>query len=251
MAEKLSYDPSIQALAEEFGGESNHLLMHKMQSMNVRVFEDSFLGDTINNRYATVTGVDGTFTIESDEDHAKLSASTGAGASGEYCGAALPGLAFKAENYPIAIARIALTGITTVKVEFGWTDAKGDAGAVNALATPTFTADDAAVWIFDTSDTGYWQCSCVKNTTGATKVEPEIAPVAGTYEYLGVALRDTFAKFLRWNADGKLTYESSWVASAITADDPLTPWLFVQLRGSVDRSVQIQKLLVISNFTSS
>ncbi|GEM_PF-5590036 len=250
-ANKLPYDISVQNIGREFGGQSVHGLIHRLNALNVRKWEDYFIGDTIHSGYATVTGVDGTFSIESDDDHAKLAASTGTGASGEYCGAALPGLAVKGDRYPVIMCRLALDVITTVKVEFGLTDAKDDAGAVNALATPTFTADDAVVWILDTDDTGYWQCCGVKDGTGATKIEPGIAPTAATYEYLGIAVRDTFAKFLRWNDDGYLTYESAWMEDAITKTDPLTPWVFVQLRGACDRNVQFEMLRCYWNFTNA
>ena len=257
MAEKLLRDLSQQALNRELPGESVHALVHRLGAMNVRKWEDNFLGQTIKDEYDVVAasgdGVDGTWAIEAGDNHAKLSASTGAGSSGECNGAALPGLAFRGEYDAVTVMRLTLSAITSIKCEFGFTDAGflTDNGAVDALATPTYTASDAAVWCFDTSDTTYWQALAVQGDTGITKLEPEIAPVALTYEYLGVALRGTYAKFLRWNDSGLLTYESAWQEDAITAATPLTPWLFIELRGSVDRNIHVQKWMAWENFTSS
>lgn len=221
--------------------------------LDVVVWHDDFLGDTIRGDatapglYEVVTGVDGAISILADQANgiAEIRASDGNGADNEYCGVSLPELAWKGDHYCWMVACIAVDNVATVKMEVGFTDVTTDAGAVGTLATPTVTADDCAVWVFDTDDTAYWQCVGAKAGTPATKIEPSIAPVAGTFEYLGVALEDTSAKFFRLDANGRKTYESPWMADAITKTDGLVPWVFVQLRtGTIDRNISLDMLHV-------
>jgi hypothetical protein len=209
---------------------------------------DDFLGDEIRGSgaspgaYEINTGDDGAFAILADQANgvAELSASDGAGSSGEYAFIALPELNWTAEQNAVMAVRFKLAeAITSVKMEVGFTDVTTDNGAVNVLATPTGTADDCAVWVFDTVDNAYWQCFGNKAGTEATKIEDGLVPVADTYETLVVALRDTNARFMRLDANGRLTYQSAWMTDAITAADKLVPWIGVQLRGSVDRNLNI------------
>ena len=135
------------------------------------------------------------------------------------------------DNYCGLFARVTVDNVATVKMEIGFTDVTTDAGFTNALATPTFTADNACGWVFDTIDTAYWQCVGVKDTTAATKIEPKIAPVATTWEWMGVVIEGNNAKFYRLDANANLTYESDWMTSAIEGGTKICPWVFVQLRG--------------------
>ena len=225
----------------------------------VRYFDD-FLGDEIRGTGATPgiyevnTGSDGAINILADQTNgiAEIRASDGSGSDNEYCGIALPELAWTAQQNAVMAVRLKMDAITTVKVEVGFTDVTTDNGAVNALATPTGTADDCAVWVFDTDDTAYWQCFGNKAGTEATKIEDGLAPVADTYETLIVALRDDNAKFMRLDANGRQTYESAWMTDAITAADKLVPWIFIQLRtGSIDRNLNVDFIDVRQRRTTS
>ena len=225
----------------------------------VRYFDD-FLGDEIRGSGATPgtyevnTGSDGAITILADQTNgvAEIRASDGAGSDNEYCGIALPELNWTAEQNAVMACRLAIDTITTVKVEVGFTDVTTDNGAVNVLATPNATASDSALWVFDTDDTAYWQNVGIKNGTLPAKIEDGLAPTAGTFETLIVALRDTNAKFLRLDANGNLTYESAWMTDAITAADKLCPWIFIQLRtGSIDRNLQVDYIDVRQRRTTS
>jgi len=209
---------------------------------------DDFLGDEIRGSGATPgayelnTGSDGVLSILADQTNgvAELSASTGAGADDEYAFIALPELNWTAQQNAVLAVRLNIDAITTVKIEVGFTDVTTDNGAVNVLATPTGTADDCAVWVFDTDDTAYWQCFGNKAGTEATKIEDGLAPVADTFETMVVALRDTNARFMRLDANGRLTYQSAWMTDAITAADKLVPWIGLQLRtGAIDRNLNI------------
>ena len=215
---------------------------------------DDFLGDTVSGTYETNTGDDGAINILADQTNgvAEIRASDGAGGDNEYAFISLPELNWTAQQNAVMACRLAIDTITTVKVEVGFTDVTTDNGAVNVLATPTGTADDCAVWVFDTDDTAYWQCFGNKAGTEATKIEDGLAPVAGTFETLIVALRDTNAKFLRLDANGNLTYESAWMTDAITAADKLVPWVGIQLRtGSIDRNLQVDYIDVRQRRTTS
>ena len=233
-------------------------LAHNTWDM-VHYFDD-FLGDEIRGSggtpgiYELNTHTDGVLSILADQTNgvAELSASTGAGGDDEYAFIALPELNWTAQQNAVMAVRLNIDAITTVKIEVGFTDVTTDNGAVNVLATPTGTADDCAVWVFDTDDTAYWQCFGNKAGTEATKIEDGLAPVADTFETMIVALRDTNAKFLRLDANGNLTYESAWMTNAITAADKLVPWVGLQLRtGSIDRNLNIDYIDVRQRRTTS
>lgn len=257
MARRLIYHPPTKdrlAQVRGFtGGETGLEAFLNQSCLDVVVWHDDFLGDTIRGDatspgvYEVITGVDGAINILADQTNgiAEIRASDGNGDDNEYCGVSLPELNWTGDRNAWMCVRLALDAITTVKVEVGFTDVTTDAGAVEILATPTATADDCALWVFDTDDTAYWQCYGSAAGTPATKIEPGIAPVAATFEYLIVQLHDTSAKFMRLDQYGNKTYESDWMASAITKTDKLCPWVFVQLRtGTIDRNIQLDMLHV-------
>uniref|UniRef100_A0A6M3XXK6 Uncharacterized protein n=1 Tax=viral metagenome TaxID=1070528 RepID=A0A6M3XXK6_9ZZZZ len=261
MSEKIIHVPSIQKLKATTGflGSAYPFAALGVPALNMVVWDDDFLGDTIRGDatapgiYEVVTGVDGAINILADQANgiAEIRASDGNGADTEYCGVSLPELAFVGDSYCGIAARIAVDAITTVKMEIGFTDVTTDAGFTNVLATPTFTAANATGWVFDTTDTGYWQAVGVKAGTAATKIEPSIAPVAATFEWLIVIIEGDNAKFYRLDANSNLTYESAWMADAIEGATQICPWIFVQLKaGTIDRNIQLDRLLVWGNRTS-
>jgi len=257
MARRLLHNPPtvdrLKSLMGYTGGENGLDVFLARNCLDVVVWHDDFLGDTVTGDatapgvYEVTTGADGAIDILADQTNgvAEIRASDGNGADNEYCGVSLPELNWTADRHAWMAARLAIDAITTVKVEVGFTDVTTDAGAVNALATPTATADDCALWVFDTDDTAYWQCYGAKGATPATKIEDGLAPVAATFETLIVQLEDTSARFMRLDQYGNLTYTSAWMANAITATDKLCPWIFVQLRAdTIDRNIQLDMLHV-------
>jgi hypothetical protein len=218
------------------------------QSLDMVWHHDDFLGDEIlgsgssPGMYQIVTGSDGALTIE-DATHtngvAVLRASNGNGSDNEYGGLAM-GLNWRGEQNAVCYARIQLDAVATTKVEFGFTDAVGDAGAVNSLASNSFTATDAAVWVFDTDDTANFQFAAADGGTAITKIEGGNAFAATTWYTLMVQLEGGRARGLRFNAAGGLVEDTGFQPAAISDDVDLTPWLFVQLRtGTLDRNVSI------------
>ena len=261
MANRMIHVPSHQHLAKRrgnIGAAFPHIALG-VPPLDMVVWDDDFLGDTIRGDatapggYEVTTGVDGAINILADQTNgvAEIRASDGSGADNEYCGVSLPELSFLGDNYCGMAARIAIDATTTVKVEVGFTDVTTDAGAVNILATPSFTASDCAVWCFDTDDTTNFQAVGVMGGTAATKIEPTLAPVAATFEWFIVIVEGNNARFYRLDANASQTYDSGWMASAIEGGSKICPWLFVQLRaGSLDRNVQLDRLLVWGNRTT-
>ena len=260
MSKDLIHVPSFQKLSNVRGniGRAFPFMALGIPPLGIVVWDDHFLGDTLkggattNGAYEIVTGVDGTAAILADQTNGimEIAASTGAGASGEYCGLSLPGLNFSGDNYCGMAVRFAIDNVATVKMEIGFTDVTTDAGFVNSLAGNTFTATNACGWVFDTSDTAYWQCVGTKAGTPATKIEPTTAPVGATFETMIVIIEGNNAKYYRLDANSNLTYESKWITSAIEGGTKICPWIFVQLRGSVDRKISLDRLLVWGNETS-
>lgn len=262
MANSIIHVPTIQEMKLKRGniGPAFPFLALGIPPLDMVVWDDDFLGDTIRGDatapgiYEVVTGVDGAINILADQTNgiAEIRASDGNGGDNEYAGISLPELAFLGDNYCALWARLTIDTITTVKVEVGFTDVTTDAGAVNVLATPTKTADNFAVWAFDTDDTAYWQAAGFKATAAATKIEPEIAPVATTFEWLGVVIEGDNAKFYRLDQYGNKTYESDWMTDAIEGGTKICPWIFVQLRAdTIDRNVSLDRLVVYGNRTSA
>jgi hypothetical protein len=252
MADNVLVKRSRDFLKRYAGGRDRLYPLLEMHTQDMVVHRDDFLGDTIRGdatapgAYEVVTGVDGAINILANQVNgvAEVRASDGAGADDEYCGVSLPELNFQGQLNCNMAVRLQIDAIATVKVEIGFTDVTTDAGAVDALATPTFTATDAAVWVLDTDDTANWQCAGVQAGSAATKIEPGFAPTAATFETLQVSIEGTTARFLRYDANGRNTYDSSRsgedMTNAITGTTQLVPWVFVQLRaGSIDRNLQL------------
>ena len=263
MAEKIIHLPTLQELALVRGniGRAYPFVALGIPPLDLVVWDDDFLGDTIRGDatapgiYEVKTGVDGAINILADQSGgiAEIRASDGNGADDEYCGISLPELGFLGDNYCGIAARIAVDNVGTLKMEVGFTDVTTDAGAVNVLATPTFTASDFCGWVFDTDDTAYWQCAGYSSTeaAAATKIEPEIAPVAATFEWMIVIVEGNNAKFYRLDANANKTYESAWMTNAIEGGTKICPWIFVQLRtGTIDRNIQLDRLVVWGNRTT-
>ena len=248
MADRLI--PDLSSVNIRNAGDSLRVLLREIQGWDVVIHEDDFLGDALDARYpAATTGVDGSFDKIASALGGTATIDVGDGANSgdnEYGGIGLGGLEWKGDNNCFTVARINISALATAKVEFGFTDSFGDAGAVNGLAAGSATADDAAVWVFDTDDTATWQAFAVNG--GGTPVKSEaatiVAPVAGTYQYMGVFLEGNHALFMQWDASGKKIGETIVIDSAIEGGTAVGPWLFVQNRAAtIDRLVTIDYIM--------
>ena len=233
MANPVQHVPSRQnlrntmGLAREFG-------FAEFNTLDQVVMFDDFLGDVLDVEWRTADTGSGSSAdaVISAGANGTIVMVTGTADNGY--SALSRELNFQGQLNCVMAARIKVDDIAAVKMEIGFTDAHDDAGAVNTLASYSTTATDWVGWIFDTDDTAYWQCFGVDTNTEATKIEDGLAPVAGTYETLIVALEDTTAHFYRLDANGYQTYRSAPMTGACTKDVSLTPWVFVQSRESSD-----------------
>ena len=133
--------------------------------------------------------------------------------------------------YFIARAKLA-TRITGVKFEIGMTDAVNDDGAVLLKATPTFTATDCALFVFDTTDDG--EVTFVSNggTTDAnqdadgTNGAVDFDIVNDTYFVVEIVCKGPTDA----TGDNVAGYiNGQYVGSGnIDGASPLTPWAYVE-----------------------
>ena len=253
MVDRLTPDLTSRNIRK--AGDSLRGLLREMQGWDTVVVEDDFLtyktdAELVSGYPAVVTGDDGSFDASLTGISGEATVDVGAGSAGdnEYGGQALSHLQWKGDLNAFFVARIKISNVGTVKVEVGFTDAiTGDAGAVNTLASYSTTATDWCGWIIDTDDTATWQATGVKNNTEATKNESSsiVAPVADTYQFMGVLLDGDNAMFMQWDASGRKIGETLSVDSAIEGGTAVCPWVFVQNRGgSQARNITLDYFMV-------
>ena len=125
------------------------------------------------------------------------------------------------------IARCKLsTRITNVKFEIGMTDAVDDDGAVAIKATPTFTATDCAVFVFDRTDDA--EVTFVSNggTTDANADATDFDIVNDTYFVVEIVCKgptDTTGDNVAGYINGQLIGSGN-----INGARPLTIWAYVE-----------------------
>lgn len=254
MAKSICLYPNRSQLKKLFGGRS---WLYQFQELNTfdtcALWKDDFTADEDSNQMGSITNgtsaaVTGSVASTANGICRLTTGTDDNGYVGIFPGsdASLQNACAVGNNSPVIWVRLKVSAATTLKIEVGFTDADDDTGAVNVLATPSTTADDYAVWCYDTDDTGglYWQgVSCVAGGTPA-KVEPGLWLPTTAYEWMGVAIQGGAVKFMHADRYGNVNYESAWQAAAITADDALVPWIFVQNRAvSASRTVDIDYVL--------
>lgn len=208
---------------------------------------DDFQGDTLNGLYqSTAAGnASAAAAISTGVVNGAILLDAGDANSGR-CDLSW-GLHYQAQLKAVYIARFSISVLTTRKFEIGFTDVISgtDAGAVNVKAADsgkgTWTADDAVVLCYDTTDDLNLTLMGVKNTTATTSADFDLTLSAATYYYFGVALfggEDDDAMGFVLDANGALI-EEQIIEAAITIDDLLTPWLFVQNRDGTAGSMTL------------
>lgn len=129
------------------------------------------------------------------------------------------------------------SAVTTLKFEFGLTDALNDAGAINVKATPTYTASDCAIICYDTDDDTNIGCFSVKADTGTATQDLNVFPIVASTTYRVAVRVDGASVSYYMNGTFLAGHDNG-----ITAATALTPWFFAQARaGSASRIVQIHK----------
>ncbi len=199
---------------------------------------DDFQGDTLNGLYQSdYTGnASAAAAISTGVVNGAIKLDAGDANSGR-CDLSW-GLHYQAQLKAVYIARLSMSSLATRKFEVGFTDVISgtDTGAVNVKATNSgdgsWNAQDAVVLCYDTSDNTSLTLMGVKAAAQTTHADFDITLSASTYYYFGVALfggEDDDAMGFVLDANGALI-EEQIIEAAITIDDLLTPWLFVQNR---------------------
>jgi len=188
----------------------------------------NFFGDALDSNWAAGVvdaGPSGSITIAN-----KMTLTTGATDNGHYGQG--PGLAWKGDN-GVYFETIAAPGsaITTVKYEIGLTDAVADAGAVATKATPTGTADDFCVLVFDRDDNAELDLISELDNGGPVANAENVATVAAS-TYLRAqfrALGDSVGVSINGRQVG---------IGSLQGGDLVTPWVFAQARaGAASRTL--------------
>ena len=125
--------------------------------------------------------------------------------------------------------------VTTMKIEVGFSDADDDAGAINAKATPTFTATDCAVFVVDTDDDANIAFISAKAGTAVATQDIQAIAASTTYRFAVRIEGDSVSAYINGS-------QVAGHADGIEGGNALTPWAFVQARtGSASRTIQLHK----------
>lgn len=124
------------------------------------------------------------------------------------------------------IARLKIDGTTNRKFEVGMTDAVNDDGAVAVKATPTFTATDCALFVYDTTDDTNVTFVSNGGTTDANADATAFTLAADTYfvvEIVGRGATDTTGDNVAGYINGQLVGSGN-----INGASALTPWVYIE-----------------------
>lgn len=190
-----------------------------------------FLGDTIPAEIVTATNGTSAALTPTATTSRGLGLVTGTDDNG-YAGMGTS-LAFNGDRGVLAEFLLQMPAtITTMKIEAGLTDALNDAGAVNVKATPTATATDFGVLVYDTDDDT--NLAAVSAKGGTVVGSQDLVALAGSdILYLAVrALGDNVEFFYQKNGMRNPVKVGHGGGAGIEGGSALTPWVFAQARAS-------------------
>jgi hypothetical protein len=203
----------------------------------VAIFDD-FLGDVVADQWNYTEGSDTTTAdgaiVEGVNGVFRLTAGDSAGSVAADAAQLNSALGWKANQGGLQFAaRVALGSIASVSCFVGFTDTKSLEAPIESAAsadTLTTTATDAVGFLFDASiATDNWWLTGVANNTDATAQNSGVAPVAATYEVLGIEVAaNGSAQFFR---NGRAI--GSRMPGAVTPTVALTPVFIVWPRSAV------------------
>ena len=205
-------------------------------SFEYDVFEDKFWGDALLGLYpaAKTNGTSAAVTFTEHNANGYLELVSGTDDDG-YAGQGM-GMQFTGSR-GVLFEGILRTpaAVTTMKFEFGLSDADDDAGAVLLKATPTHTATDYAVFCVDTDDDANIAFISYNGSTGVAKQDIQAIAASTTYRF---AIRVEATVVTAWLNDVQVAGGTH----VVTAATKLTPWAFVQARAvSASRTIQLHK----------
>jgi hypothetical protein len=208
------------------------------------VFEDSFFGNALAVTYPNAVTSSGTVVHTEHNAGGFLEIKSGA-SNTNYAGQGL-GKQFTGDRGFLAEFAVEMPNtITSWKWECGMTDEDDDAGgAVLLKATPTFTADDCALFVFDTTDDANIAFVSSNDTTDtATQdIQPLVASDSNDSSVYIFAIRgfkDSVSGFI----NGKRVSSGDHV---IDGSSPLTPWVFSEALSGSQRILKLLKWRVIA-----
>lgn len=198
-------------------------------------FWDDFVGDSAgtwpassNWGYPATAGTGTEVIAIPAAENGTLTLTTGANAN-DSAGQGV-GLHWKGDNGIYFICRFKIDSVSSSKFEVGLTDAlNDDTGAVNNKATPTFTATDCAVMVFDTADNTL--ISFVTNGGPVDGDTDTIAAAADTYYIVEVVVQDDQASGY---LNGKLVGSGN-----IEGGNLLTPWVYVETNTTATKTLTV------------
>jgi hypothetical protein len=231
---KVAY-PSTGVI-EKLGVAKREFPLWSRSSFDHDLWEDSFKGDLLQDEYpaAKTNGTSAAVTFTEHNANGFLELVSGTSDNG-YGGQGV-GLNWTGDRGVLVEAIVQLpAAITTMKVEFGVSDADDDAGAVNVKVTPSSTAADYAVFILDTDDDANWAFISAK---AGTETE--------TQDIVAAAVNTTYRLSVRVTGDNVIAYINGAVVAehgnGIEGGSGLTPWAFCQARtGSASRTLKLHK----------
>lgn len=206
------------------------------------VTEDNFKGDALKDQYpaAKTNGTSAAVTFTEHNANGYLELVTGTSDNG-YAGQGF-GLHWLGDTGILAEFIIQTpSDVSTLKFEVGLSDADDDAGAVNAKATPTFTATDCAVFVFDTDDDANLAFLSKGASEVATQDISKITIAASTKYYFAIRVQDNTVQ--AWAAqDGSQPVHVAGGTHVVEGGNALTPWVFCQARaGAASRTLRWYK----------
>lgn len=198
-------------------------------------FWDDFVGDSAgtwpasaNWGYPATAGTGTEVIAIGALENGALTLTTGANAN-DSAGQGV-GLHWKGDNGIYFICRFKIDSVSSSKFEVGLTDAlNDDTGAVNNKATPTFTATDCAVMVFDTADDTL--ITFVSNGGSVDGNTDTIAAAADTYYIVEIVVQDDQASGY---LNGKLVGSGN-----IEGGNLLTPWVYVETNTTATKTLTV------------
>ena len=137
------------------------------------------------------------------------------------------------------------SAITTIKFEIGMTDSTADAGAVNVKATPSATADDFVVLVYDTDDNTQLDVVNQTDGSGVSAAAENVATVTAS-----TMLRAQF-RALGDNV-GVFVNGSQVVSGGCQGGDLVTPWVFAQARaGAASRTLDTRFVFCVGPYSAT
>ena len=212
-------------------------------------WEDDFHGDAILGEYpaAKTNGTSAAVTFTAGNAQNFLDFITGTDNDG-YAGQAMTDPAYTGDVGLLTEFLFQTpSSLANYKLEFGVTDATDDAGAVNSKTTPTVTASNCAVLVYDTAHSDSLDLIHVKAAGTATRVTNTGLTLAvstlyyATFRVDGDNVRAEI-RGLSGTPNVNMSYANVVGGAGIEGGNKLTPWFFTQARaGTATKTTRLYK----------